>query len=377
MKLGIDASNIRGGGGVTHLMELLRVIHPPDYGFDQVIVWGGKDTLSQLEERPWLHKVHEPLLDRVLPARLYWQQFILERLARRKECDVLFVPGGVYLGSFRPFVAMSQILIPFQWREIRRYGISWEFLRNVLLYWAQKRTFNVADGLIFLTRYAHDVVMKKVKSSHCRVTIIPHGVDQQFLLAPRPQKDLKNYSPQQPFRLLYVSSIEMYKHQWHVAEAVAKLREAGYPVLIDFIGASYSAARKRLRRKLRKIDPEETFIRYQGKIPYSEVSNWYHQADLFIFASSCETFGQVVTEAMAAGLPIACSNKGPMIEILNDASVYFDPEKPSDMADAIKKLIDSPAMRAEKSKAAYQQAKAYTWERCAHDTFIFLRKTFS
>ncbi|PKM92591.1 MAG: hypothetical protein CVU80_02560, partial [Elusimicrobia bacterium HGW-Elusimicrobia-4] len=182
MKLGIDASNLRAGGGVTHLIELLHAVNPHDYGFDQVIIWGGRNTLNRLEERPWLRKVHEPLLDRALPMRLYWQRFMLERSARREECDLLFVPGGLYLGTFRPFVTMSQNLIPFQWKEIRRYGISWMFLRNVLLYWSQKQTFQVADGLIFLTHYAQDVVMKKVKYSSGRITIIPHGVNQQFLL---------------------------------------------------------------------------------------------------------------------------------------------------------------------------------------------------
>ena len=162
MKLGIDASNLRAGGGVNHLMELLRIKHPHDYGFDKIIVWGGSSTLDRLEERPWLCKVYEPLLDRALPMRLYWQRFILDRLVWREECDLLFIPGGSYFGTFRPFVTMSQNLIPFQWREVKRYGVSWMFLRNLLLFWSQKQTFQSANGVIFLTNYAKDIVIKKV-----------------------------------------------------------------------------------------------------------------------------------------------------------------------------------------------------------------------
>jgi len=372
MKLGIDASNLRAGGGVTHLMELLRIARPHDYGFDEVIVYGGSNTLNRLEERPWLCKIHEPLLDRALPMRLYWQQFILERLARREKCDVLFVPGGLYLGKFRPFVTISQNLIPFQWREIRRYGASWMFLRNMLLCWSQKQTFRVSNGLIFLTHYAHDVVMKKVKYSSGRIIIIPHGVNKQFLLASREQRDLKNCSLQQPFRILYVSSIDLYKHQWHVAEAVAKLKEVGYPVQLDLVGSAYPPALKRLHRAFNRFDPKETFLHYRGEIPYFKLFDLYQQADVFVFASSCETFGQIVTEAMAAGLPIACSNKGPMMEILGDSAIYFNPEKSMEIAEALKALIDSPDMRAEKANAAYKKSKAYTWENCAHKTFTFL-----
>jgi glycosyltransferase involved in cell wall biosynthesis len=311
MKLGIDVSNLRGSGTVIHLIELLRVARPHDYGFDQVIVWGGEATLNRLEERPWLRKVHEPLLDLALPMRLYWQRFMLERLAGEEKCDLLFIPGGLYLGSFRPFVSMSQNLLPFQWSEILRYGIRWNFLRLILLRWGQSETLKVANGVIFLTRYARDVVLQKVKKCGGIYKIISHGVSQQFLCDPRTQRDLKKCSSKQPFSLLYVSTIDMYKHQWHVAEAVAKLKDAGYPVRLDLIGSAYPPALKRLRRTLNRFDPKGYFIHYLGEIPYSEVFSWYLQADVLIFASSCETFGQIVTEAMAAGLPIACSNKDP------------------------------------------------------------------
>ena len=64
MRIGIDASNLRAGGGVTHLVELLRAADPPAHGFEQAIVWGGAATLSKIEDRDWLCKVHDPLLDR-------------------------------------------------------------------------------------------------------------------------------------------------------------------------------------------------------------------------------------------------------------------------------------------------------------------------
>jgi hypothetical protein len=52
MIVGIDASNIRSGGGVTHLKELLAAAEPNRQGVQHVIVWGGRATLGQLPERP-------------------------------------------------------------------------------------------------------------------------------------------------------------------------------------------------------------------------------------------------------------------------------------------------------------------------------------
>lgn len=57
MILGIDASNIYSGGGVAHLVEVLRAADPTYYGFEKVIVWGGEKILNKLENRNWLKKV--------------------------------------------------------------------------------------------------------------------------------------------------------------------------------------------------------------------------------------------------------------------------------------------------------------------------------
>ena len=61
-------------------------------------------------------------------------------------------------------------------------------------------------------------------------------------------------------------------------------------------------------------------------IPYHELHSEYKDADLGVFASSCENLPIILIEKMASGLPIACSNKGPMPEVLGSAGVYFDPE---------------------------------------------------
>jgi glycosyltransferase involved in cell wall biosynthesis len=373
MILGIDASNIRGGGGITHLVALLRAADPQAYGFKQVIVWSGAKTLVQLEERPWLRKVHEPLLDRSLPYRLYWQWFVLVRALRRNGYDVLFAPGGSAGCGFRPYVTMSQNMLPFEWNETRRYGTSWMFLKMLLLHQSQKRTFLNANGVIFLTQHARDVVMQELKHLCGKNNvIIPHGVDKRFLLSPRVQKDMGSYSVQKPFRILYVSSVDMYKHQWHVVEALARLRQRGLNVTLQLVGGAYQLALKRLHQATSHYDPQGEFINYLGAVDYKSLPDVYHNADLFVFASSCENMPNILLEAMASGLPIACSNRGPMPEVLGDAGVYFDPEKPDQIAEAIRKLIEDPILRTEKAEAAFERAKEFTWERCADKTFSFL-----
>ena len=104
---------------------------------------------------------------------------------------------------------------------------------------------------------------------------------------------------------------------------------------------------------------------------HKQLQSEYKKANIFVFASSCEAMPITLMEGMASGVPIACSNRGPMSEIIGDACVYFDPENVDSIVCAIRSLIESPELRVKKAKEALNKAKHYTWERCAEDTFSF------
>lgn len=372
MILGIDAANLRVGGGLTHLIELLRAAHPQAHGFSQIVVWGGTQTLTQLEERPWLLKAPQPLLNKRLPCRAFWQHFRLTRLARSAGCSILFAPGGSVSSSFHPVVTMSRNLLPFEWQELRRYGVSRLTLKWLLLRIIQSRAFRRADGLIFLTRYASQVVSRVVALRTTTTAIIPHGIDRRFMQQPRAQRPIGQYSDVRPFRILYVSIIDMYKHQWCVAEAVARLRAGGVPLVLELIGPAYPPALARLNAVRRRADPRQEFLLYAGGVAHAELHARYAAADLCVFASSCENMPNILLEAMASGLPIACSNRGPMPEVLGDAGSYFDPEDCADIARVLQALLRSPEERARLAAKSFARVQAYSWERCAAETFGFL-----
>ena len=374
MQLGIDASNIRAGGGVTHLVEILKAADPLDHGFERVILWGGMSILNRVADRSWLTKVRDPMLDGILPLRVWWQRFKLERLAREAGCNGLLVPGGSYCGSFRAFVTMSRNMLPFEPYESARFGTSWPRLRYRLLHRSQSSTFLRAQGVIFLSNYARNTVKATLAGEIKNEAGIPHGVDNRFFHQPHQQRDISEYSFHNPFRILYVSIINFYKHQWNVAKAISKLRKNGLPLEIDFVGPAYPPALRRLKTIISNLDPAGEYIHYRGPVPYEQLHEIYHKADAFIFASSCENLPNILLEAMASGLPIACSNRGPMPEVLGDSGVYFDPEKPGEIADSLSKLILNLDLRSSFAQGAYDRATQYSWTRCANQTFQFLAR---
>ena len=372
--VGIDATNLRGGGGVTHLVELLNAAELANHGIRKIVIWGGEQTLQKLPSRAWLEKISPEGLNQGLVKRIIWQRLSLSSAARTALCDVLFVPGGSYSGDFEPIVTMSRNLLPFEWRELRRYGMRPTSLKLLILRYTQSRSYRSADGVIFLTEYAKNAVLKVTGSFSGQKVIIPHGVSPRFQLAPKEQKPIREYSEINPFRLLYVSIIDQYKHQWHLIEAVHTLRSQGFPVTLDLIGPAYPLALTRLRAAIVEFDPDKVWVRYHGAVSHEALNSLYAQADLGVFASSCENLPNILLETMAAALPVACSNRGPMPEVLGEAGLYFDPENPVEIAQTLRKYLDSSALRSQKLKASVKRSQQYTWEKCANETFAFLSK---
>ena len=124
---------------------------------------------------------------------------------------------------------------------------------------------------------------------------------------------------------------------------------------------------------LNKIDINRDFIKYEGPVDYDNLLFNYHNTDLFIFASTCENLPIILLEAMASRLPIACSLRPPMPEILGDAGIYFDPEDITSITNALRKLLISSELRKVNANKAKERSKQYSWEQCANDTFQLLR----
>jgi glycosyltransferase involved in cell wall biosynthesis len=370
--VGIDGSNLRSGGGVTHIVQLLAAAEPARQGIDAVTTWVPGATGSLIGDREWLRKPFQPALDGSLAQRLAWRSRHLPRLAR--ECDVLFVPGGGYSGRVRPYVTMFRNMLPFERRERQRYGMSWMRLRLRLLRHAQVASFRDADGVVFLNEHARDLVIRHMGPLPGLTAVIPHGVDTAFRRRPRLQRQIGCYDADRPFRLLYVSIVDLYKHQERLAEAVATLRARGRPVSLDLAGPAYGPALARLRHVLQRLDARGTWLRYIGNVSFAGLPDLYASADAFVFPSTCENMPNVLLEAMASGLPIACSSYAPMPQVLGEAGLYFDPLMPASMADAIDRLLQDADLRARLAEHAWHRAQQFSWRQCADETFAFLAR---
>ena len=369
MIVGIDASNIREGGGLTHLIALLQNTEETTTDIDKIIVWSSNATLDKIPSSKKIEKVSHSFLNKSTLFTFIYQFLYLRKSAKKRNCKVIFAPGGTFISSFRPFVTMSQNMLPFEWEEAQYYG--WKMrLRLKILHYTQTYSFKRANGLIFLTNYAKNYITKAIslkKSS----TIIPHGVNPAFRSAPKKQNAPSFYTHEKPFEFLYVSYVTVYKHQWVIAEAVCQLHQNGLPIKLKLIGSVLDSFEK-VQQVLDNYSNSNECIEYIAGLPHSQLIEHYHQADAFVFGSTCENMPIILIEAMSAGLPIASSSSGPMEEVLEHAAFYFNPRDVKDCKMVLENLFNNPEARRMGALTVFNQTKKYTWVNCATDTFNYL-----
>lgn len=370
--VGIDASRNRSGGAKVHLRGILGAGDPREHGVRQVHVWSYRSLLYALPDAPWLTKHHDPALEAPLWRQVAWQRWRLPAAARAQRCDVLLNTDAGSVCRFRPAVTMSRDMLSYERGEMQRYGWSKARLRLVLLRGLQNRSLRFADGAVFLTDYAAHTI-GRFTGALKRVAIIPHGVATEFKHGGAPLAWPRD--PAEPIEVLYVSNAAPYKHQWHVVRAVAALRAQGRNLHLTLVGGGSGAAQQRLDDEIARSDPRGEFVRCPGFADPASLPTALRRAHLFVFASSCENMPNTLVEAMAAGLPIACSDRGPMPEVLADAGTYFDPEQPASIANALDLLIVDPGLRQARARRARELAENYSWDRCARETWAFLRTT--
>ena len=371
MNLVIDASNIRQGGGVTHLQEVLRSADLESSSFRKVTIWGPQATLDRVGKLDRVELKSHPLIEKGGWSAIWFRHRILDQVLG-SETDLLWVPGGTYTGNFRPYVAMARNFLPFVKEERDRYKYSRIWLRYLFLGAAQKRTFRKAAGLIHVSRTTHDVVNAQVRLPGVRQKVVLHGLHERFFREPRVQKRFEDYTPDNPVRILYVSPIAHYKHQDKLIQAVSNLRAKGIPITVDLVGSAEKSAKKRFDGLRGQLDPREEWIRWHGLIPYAQLQSFYHDADVYVCLSSCETFGMILLEAMAAGLPILCSDRSALPEIHAGTCPSVDPEDIHAVARGIEEILRDPSLRERAAAAAFNRAQEFTWKRCAAETFQFL-----
>lgn len=106
-------------------------------------------------------------------------------------------------------------------------------------------------------------------------------------------------------------------------------------------------------------------VRFTGHVTRADLINAYHRSTMLAFPSLYEGFGIPVLEAMAAELPVICSNTTSLPEVAGDAAIMVDPQDVAGWAAAIGEVASSQVLRDSLRVQGLRRCTAFSWDRTA------------
>jgi glycosyltransferase involved in cell wall biosynthesis len=228
-----------------------------------------------------------------------------------------------------------------------------------------RRAMGSAEAVICVSQATADDVLERYAADPARIHVVPNGPS-----LPRFAGSAASGGADPPY-LLAIGDLRAKKNLERLADA---WRLSGVPHRLVVVGAGGAArdpatVEGRLAAGLRARGVE-----LPGYLPDAELDRLLSGADLLVHPSLFEGFGLVVLEAMARGVPVACSDVPSLRETAGGAAELFDPR---DVEDIARGITDALARRGVLGPKGLARAAGFSWDRAAAETVAVYRSVLS
>jgi glycosyltransferase involved in cell wall biosynthesis len=334
MIIGINAVNINSGGGVAHIENILTYLPQNFAKNNKIIVWTNPKLFNYLKKCKIQNKNINIIKKKVSFFGFFWMFFFLYKELKKNNCDLLFSVDGLALQKFKKTVILFQNLVPFCNHEIIKYGFCFATFKLILLRYLYYISKKKSDGAIYLSSYSKFKIENQIGKAKKSI-IIPHGVSKDFSSIKK-----KNIYNIKNIDIVYVSSVDLYKYQWNVVEAVELLIKENFNIKLHLVGpVNNRTAQNLLNKSSRKLNSfKKNSVIFYGELKRSELIRLLAKMDFYIYASSCETFGITLLEGIASRLPVLSSSMSGLKKIFGNKYIsYFNPKNPISIYRSLKK----------------------------------------
>ena len=377
MKVVVNCLPIASGGGVSYLSNMVPFLSRHFEGS------AGRHILTLLaaeSQRSVLASVPESQCKwlggprRGGIAGVFAQYWNIPRIANRLKADVIFTPSMI--GPRVPGV--KQVLMlhnmePFHFREYR-YGLKSQ-LRNNVLYWKSSCTLRKAERVIAVSRFVEQLLTRRLRISPSRVRLIYHGQDTAFTPDGNLEKDqdrLRAIGVVGEF-LLTCGSLLPYRRCEDVIAAFNQCAGSiGVGINLVIAGAGSDARYAATIRNAISHSPYRNRIVATGHVSKETMSALYRRCRTCIIASEIEACPMIAIEAMSSGCALISSDRPPLPEVFQGASLEYRSRDVEGLAGMIQTCLRNDALRLAIKARALQRAEEFSWEKCANETYAAL-----
>ena len=297
-------------------------------------------------------------------SRVQWvrgEQTLLPRLAAREGVDLVhsLASTAPAWGRFRRVVTVHDLIyarFPEAHAGIRDLGM------RVLVPLAVRRS----DRVIVDSHSTQRDLIELLKTSSERIDVAPLGLGAVKRCEPLGERELRQRLDLGERRVvLSLSAKRSHKNLLALIGGLARIPAERRPLLVL---PGYRTTYETELREAAKATGVEGDVRFLGWLSCEELEGLWQAADAFVYPSLYEGFGLPVLEAMARGVPVACSNASSLPEVAGDAALMFDPHDEGAIAASLERLLSDPVEAERLRGCGRERAERFTWERTAHAT---------
>lgn len=293
--------------------------------------------------------------------RVQWvlgEQALLPPLAARARVDLLhsLASTAPLWGPFRRVVTIHDLIyarFPEAHAGLRDKGM------RVLVPAAARRSHLVLCD----SESTREDVLRVIGLAPARAEVVPLGLGMQRRFEPTPERELRATLGlgERPV-LLSLSAKRPHKNLAALIGALSLLEPADRPLLV--LPGYPTRHELELRELVRRRGLDED-VRFPAWLSPADIEGLWATARAFVYPSLYEGFGLPVLEAMARGVPVACSDASSLPEVAADAALLFDPTSEGEIAAAIRRLLGDPALAEELRERGRRRAALFSWRHTA------------
>ena len=341
------------GGPETYMRGLVPALHRerPDARLTVVTTRSGAAALRRDDWDEWAEVRGLPCEDGQRLRRTWAEQVVLPRLARRLKADVLHSLAS--LAPIRPGLPAAITLHDVTFVLRRTFSRTTTVGMKEIMLRAARR----ADALLAPSAATRDEICALFGLDPAKVAVVPHGAGRPPDVEPVPEADLRaRYGLGAGRVVLCVAAKRPHKNQGLLLQALQHLEQEVVVVLAGHAEPYEDELRAEAARR-----GAQDRVRFLEFVPDAELEGLWRLAECAAFPTLGEGFGLPVIEAMARGVPVACSDLPVLREVGGKVAHYFTPDDPAAAAAAIEAARADTGART----AGPRRAARFTWEESA------------
>ncbi|HEY3866351.1 MAG TPA: glycosyltransferase family 1 protein [Solirubrobacteraceae bacterium] len=328
---------------------------------------------ASAKDGPWgelLPAVTVPVSARNRVQWVLGEQALLPRLAARAGVELVhsLASTAPLWGRFRRVVTVHDLIyarFPEAHAGIRDKGMK------VLVSQAVRR----ADRVIADSVSTREDLVGMLGARSEKIDVVPLGLGGVRRAMPIDERETRaRFELGERRVLLSLSAKRPHKNLLALVGALTRIPAEDRPVLVL---PGYPTAHEAELRARAVSEGVADDVRFPAWVSAEEVEGLWALAAAFVFPSLYEGFGLPVLEAMARGVPVACSNSSSLPEVAGDAALLFDPRDESAIAGALRRLLGEEVLCDELRTRGLARVAEFTWQRTARLTLESYRRALT